>query len=234
MNVWQSSPLPPALRPDELHLWRLSLEAPLGTGAGQDEVLSLLDVAERARASRIRSPRDRRRWALSRGWLRCLLGAYLEVPPEEIELIPGPTGKPSARTPGGKGVRFNLSHADDLVLVGVSDAFEVGVDVERIRGDLDLLGIARLALSATEVRELEGLDGRRRAKHFAELWVGAEARRKCLGIGFRAELPTHGTLPRVHPFEIGEGFAAAWASCDDPVSIRYLEGVRFLPRSLGS
>src|ERR1700751_4773831 len=52
-------------------------------------------------------------YALSRG-LRILLAHYLRCPPNEIELVCGPKGKPELRDPSR--IRFNASHSGQMAL----------------------------------------------------------------------------------------------------------------------
>ena len=66
------------LAPDEVHLWRFSLEPD-----SQDvhELAGLLNPEEQQRMQRYKRPVHGRRFATGRGVLRLLLGAYLAHPP---------------------------------------------------------------------------------------------------------------------------------------------------------
>jgi 4'-phosphopantetheinyl transferase len=80
-------------------------------------------------------------------------------------------------------LRFNASQSAGLALVGVALGREVGVDVERLRGDLDVLGVARRALEPDVVRALEETPADHRGRRFFDAWTRHEARQKCSGVG---------------------------------------------------
>jgi hypothetical protein len=166
MNVVVDAPpsaAPPSLRATAgvVDLWRADLSAPVD-GGGADEHMELLCEQERARAARIVSERKRVLWACSRGVLRALLGRYLDADPRELRFTLGPYGKPALREPDGRGsgLRFNLSHSGELMLVAVTAGREVGVDVELVRD--------------------------RHPAEFLHEWTMREAKVKCLGTGLAA------------------------------------------------
>jgi 4'-phosphopantetheinyl transferase len=173
-----------------VHIWRADLTAI------EDGLEDLLCADERARAARILSERNRTLWARSRGFLRALLGRYLERDPCELRFVLGPHGKPALSREGtdehqgtdeGENLRFNLSHSAGLALIAVTAGHEVGVDLEVAdRRVLDERAIAARVLGREQATRLAELDPRTREREFMRAWVAHEAAVKCLGTGLAA------------------------------------------------
>jgi 4'-phosphopantetheinyl transferase len=201
----------PSLVPGRLHLWRVDLDGPdartVATTGGHD-----LLVEERQRVARFRSPEDARRWAVSRVALRRILARYLDEEPAALVFELGPHDKPGLAGPTGRDLRFNLSHSAAVALVAVSVGHPVGVDVERIRNDLDVLALARRALPARAVEELVSAPLSARTRAFFRLWVRHEASVKCLGTGLGTEsVDDDAAGPAVEDVALGIGYAGALA-----------------------
>src|SRR5207249_3172989 len=79
---------------------------------------------------------------------------------------------------------FNVAHSGDWALIAVARGRQVGVDVERIRDDLDMDGIGRLVFTPSECKYLQSLPEQSRLEGFFDLWVRKEAYLKCSGLGF--------------------------------------------------
>jgi len=150
-----SAAAPPNIRaiPGVLDIWRAHLTTVTG---GLEE---LLCAEERVRAARILRDRARTRWARSRGVLRAVLGSYLDADPRALRIVLSEHGKPAlhGETELTSGLRFNLSHSDELLLVAVTAGREVGVDIEHAR--------------------------ERCTMEFLREWTMREATVKCLGTG---------------------------------------------------
>ena len=210
----------------DLHVWRIGLTA---NDARYGDMLAILSLEERARAARFRFDADRRRFVAARASVREIVGAYIALPAAEVEFVYGAYGKPSVEqaADGNEGIHFNVSHAQDLALCAVTRAGEVGVDVESIRDDLDLDGIAALFFSVAERQLLS--DSSDTANAFARIWVRKEACVKASGVGiggdltgFSVGLAESSHVPdadgvrgggwTVRELAVGEGFAAAVAT----------------------
>jgi 4'-phosphopantetheinyl transferase len=142
-------------------IWRicLSTELPLH-----------LTAAELERASRFRFEADRKRWSRAHSALRTILSRYTEIPPLDLEFQIGEHGKPALRSPAAP--YFNLSHSGDWALVAVSTHAPVGVDVERIRENVDIAALLR-RLGETDLPEAREACFKR--------WAHREARSKAQG-----------------------------------------------------
>jgi 4'-phosphopantetheinyl transferase len=167
-------------------VWRADLACvPASTSAS-------LTQEERDRAARILNPLKGRRWAVCRGLLRELLGAYLELEPASLRFQTTARGRPYL-PPGGRRRRisFNLSHSGPTALFAFTRSGSVGIDVEVERRPLDELLAARRAFGAPEAERLEALAPVARRREFLSMWVRHEAEAQCLGDGL-AQSPAYG------------------------------------------
>ncbi|RKQ88140.1 4'-phosphopantetheinyl transferase [Solirubrobacter pauli] len=89
---------------------------------------SLLPPIDRERADRFQRAGAAERWTVSRAALRILLCARLGCIPEDLQIEVTEHGKPYLP---GSPLHFNLSHSGDRALIALSEACEVGVDIER-------------------------------------------------------------------------------------------------------
>ena len=105
----------------------------------QRETAIILSPDEEVRAARFRFERDRVHWSRARSVLRTILGGCAGIPASNVEFVLGPHGKPSLT--GSGDIEFNLSHAGDWAMVAVTRSVPVGVDIERIRDNVDMAAL---------------------------------------------------------------------------------------------
>lgn len=126
---------------NEVHLWRIDLDAMCSDEARWQKLLS---VDEAAHASRFRFAVDRQRYTISRGSLRTILAAYLATDAKGLCFSYSSKEKPSlSAAHSEKGVTFNISHSGSVVLLAFSRRREIGVDVEQVRVDFEVEAIAQ-------------------------------------------------------------------------------------------
>ena len=183
--MWECTPLssPPSslsLQPGEVHVWRLTLDTPV------EPYLKLLQPDELARANRFYFEKDRKHFTVARGFLRLLLGRYLQTDPARLMFSYGAYGKPSLESE--QTLRFNMSHSHGMALYAFTEAREIGVDVERIRADFTSDDIARRFFSPVEVERLCGLPSADRVQGFFRCWTRKEAYIKATGRGLSQAL----------------------------------------------
>jgi len=172
-----------ATRVGTVDVWRAHLNLQ------PDQLLPLarcLDEEEQARAGRFHFQRDVVRFRASRGLLRHILARYLGTPPERIRFGYGPMGKPFLLE--HPGFHFNLSHADDVLVVGVAHGCRVGVDVERVFSEVVMDDVSRMVLSHPERVVLGRLHDEERLEWFTRLWTRKEAYIKADGRGMSLQL----------------------------------------------
>lgn len=184
--IWRHAESSPLLPLDEIHVWRshLVVDTP-----SQLLLHSYLSEEENKRAARFRFDRDRARFITAHGTLRALLAQYLSKQPGDLQLVLGREGKPAlAPESAGETLSFNLSHSQDMAIFAFGRNRNIGVDVERIRPDLDCENTAHHYFSAGEMRSLAGLPRQRRVEGFFLCWTRKEAYIKACGGGLQIPL----------------------------------------------
>ncbi|WP_410664618.1 4'-phosphopantetheinyl transferase family protein [Amycolatopsis sp. lyj-84] len=179
-----AAPLPGALPPGACHVWWAS------TAQASDRHLALLDPVERARRAGIAGQADRDRFTVGCALLRLTAGGYTGVAPERVRIT---RSCPDCALPHGKpavldgDIEVSVSHSGRRIAVAVSRAGAVGVDVEEIRADADVRGMAAYLLSPAEAARpaTPGVD---EFAAFYTSWTRKEAIVKATGDGLRTPL----------------------------------------------
>jgi len=236
-SIWSSPPASISLQPDEVHVWRLALDGPTAP------FLELLDTDEVARANRFYFAKHRERFLIARGFLRLLLGRYLQADPKNLEFVYGEWGKPAlAGEFREHRLRFNMSHSQGMALYALTYGREIGVDVEYVRADFTSEDIAQRFFSPFEVSVLCGLPENDRVAGFFRCWTRKEAYIKATGRGMsqpldgfdvtlghaevellRTEDGSHERWQMVD-VAVGPGYAGALAVEKPVAKIRYWNG----------
>ncbi len=147
----------------------------------------LLNQDEFARAMTFSRPFDASRFVVSRAVTKVALSAASAVrrkPPEwHITTLPG--GKPVT----DKGVHFNISHADDLAVVAVSERHCLGIDIEPLDQKLAVEDMEAV-LTKEEREEITKVAPAFRSRELIRLWTIKESYLKLLGLGLKLD-PCH-------------------------------------------
>ena len=182
-NFPQSLPDEPLhLNASDVHVWHTSLVL-------ADPLLSHLRASlspeERARAERFAFEDARVRFIAAHGMLRTIVSRYVNERPGTLMFTSGRHGKPSLAGLRGavEEVRFNLTHSHDSALIAVARNREVGVDLERIRGNVESLELAERFFSPSEFERLRHLPSDQANRLFFTLWTSKEAYLKARGTG---------------------------------------------------
>ena len=189
-NGWESPARIPPLSFEGVQVWRLDLNAPLPPDL-LDASYGWLSPEEKRRADGIRIDFVRREFIAARGLLRRLLGAATGVTAPAVTLRTKLHGKPCLA--GSANVEFNVSHSDGMILVALSRASAVGVDVEFVSEEFgeaeELMGIARESFHAGEFTVIARTPpGRDRLLAFYRAWTRREAVAKADGRGIASLL----------------------------------------------
>lgn len=180
-NRWLTALEADDLASSTVHVWRARLD--FGHPVAS-HLTGLLSRQERERAARFAVSEDRHRFLMTRALLRTLLARYTGCEATRLVLANGPRGKPelpSQQNP--REVRFNVSHAGELALLAFGVGRDIGVDVERIRGDVPVERLAARFFSGNERETLERLPAERRRERFFAYWTRREAVAKASGEG---------------------------------------------------
>ncbi len=194
---WNPTPAHPELPAEAVDIYLASLDP---QAALVEKLESTLSDDERSRARRYLRARVGRRFVVARGTLRALLGAYLNADPAALRFEYNEHDKPSlAEEFRGAELCFNLSHSHDQALYAIVRGRDVGIDIERVRTDRDLQGIARRFFSPQETASLLRLPAAGRTLAFYRCWTRKEAYLKGKGGGLA--FPLHAFQVSLAPDE---------------------------------
>jgi 4'-phosphopantetheinyl transferase len=195
----RKTPLP--LAPGQVDIWLTSL-----AGVGDELRLAyrrLLSAAERERWQRFLVEGARLQHLVARALVRTTLSRYAGVPEDAWQFEPNRYGRPYVSQPTAfRDLYFNLSHSDGLVACAISKSRHIGVDVENIRRDLDILALAPSVFAPPEVASVRQSPPEDRTHYFFSYWTLKEAYIKARGMGLSLALDgfwfdLSGAAPRV-------------------------------------
>ena len=168
-----------------IHVWGFSLD---GSLSFVEHCRSWLSEDERGRATRFIRQRDHVRFVLAHGGLRAVLSRYLGIGPEVLKMYRSEAGKPSLTRELGwqPAITFNMSHSHGRMLIAVSKGQEVGVDLERIRSDVEVAKLSERYFAPSEHATIMQSTQAQRAARFFRYWVAKEAVLKAQGVGLGA------------------------------------------------
>ena len=199
-----------ALEDNEVHIWRVSLPLP------KEKLIELektLSQDELERLSAYQFERDKERFIASRGSLRTLLTRYLQkshpkIAPKEIHFSYEPRGKPYIED---SAISFNLAHSGNLVLIAVIKNKRIGVDVEEMRTDRNIITLAKQLLSEKEYGTFLTLSEQEQLDLFYTDWTRKEAFLKASGYGLTWPIQKELTNQMWHFLEVDvpTGYKAA-------------------------
>jgi 4'-phosphopantetheinyl transferase len=236
-SAWTPAAAPPALRENEVHVWRARIDAV------SEADIALLSQDELQRADQFLLPHLRHNFIARHAFLRRLIAAYLDQPdPKRIAFSNGANGKPELAGSQSR-LKFNLSDSGDYFLLGVSNLSQLGVDIEKIRTVSNMDDLAETCFSSTELTPYYAAESDEdRLAAFFSGWTRKEAFIKALGLGLAFPLkdvevtmaPLEARIVRVDgaspsadrwtlvSLEPAPGYAAAVAADSRPVSIKLL------------
>jgi 4'-phosphopantetheinyl transferase len=164
----------------EVYVWRVRLDHP---PISHEHLAGVISTEEHRKANAYRFDRLRRRYIVSHGMLRMILGNYLDLEPADIPFGFEPNGKPQLAGSVANGLSFNMAHAQELMLVAVTDGRAVGVDLEFCRPIPEADQIAARYFSTAEYADYQNLDLDDRVNGFYRCWTRKEAFLKATGSG---------------------------------------------------
>ena len=140
---------------------------------------------ELLRARRIRDRMEANRFLASHAVLRSMLANVLGESRRRLEFFADAHGKPRL---AGNPIRFNMSRCGPSVLVGISEAREIGVDIEQLRELPCQEALARIHLTPREYEAWRTRKALLQEDTFLALWTRKEACAKAIGIGLSMPL----------------------------------------------
>ena len=185
-RLWTTPPSSLSLSRDEVHIWSCSLNL---SRSFISSLRSNLSKDELDRAERFYFEIDRHRFIARRGLLRVILGRYLKMNPSQLRFHRNNFGKP-AMVPirNQEIISFNLSHSQGLALYAFCYGRKIGIDLERIRTDIEYEQIAERFFSPQEASALRDLPANKKPEAFFNCWTRKEAYIKAKGRGLSIPL----------------------------------------------
>jgi 4'-phosphopantetheinyl transferase len=184
--LWQKYISKSSFSTNDIHIWRLSLEA---LSFLKPHLERFLAPDERERSARFIFDKDRKRYIIGRGALRIILGSYLKIQPEKIRFVYGLYGKPMLYTKNLRSiVHFNLSHSNNMALVAIARDAEIGVDIEYVRPLPDAEEIAERFFSTEEFAAFRSIPPAKKLNAFYKCWTRKESFIKAIGNGLSQSL----------------------------------------------
>lgn len=220
---WSVPSAVPTLGEGEVHVWRASLDQ---AGAHLRQWMRNLCDVERSRAERFLLERDKRRFVARRGILREILSGYLATPADQLRFHYGRHGKPRLVDESGPSLlRFNLSHSGTMGVWAFTYGRQIGIDVERVRGEILWEDIAAQFFTHRENRLLQSLQETQRQRAFLVAWTCKEAYVKAIGQGLSfpvSRVEVSFSPPGLRRVGEDEGEASRWTLRELPVGGDYV------------
>jgi len=189
-SLWTQALSPRTFPSGRVDVWRVRLDQSERIESAPDDpptptpTATVLSPDELARARRFHFEEDRSRFSRCRSALRSLLAEYLSIPAAEVRFEYQPNGKPQLATvQNQRALEFNVSHSGNLALIAVSSERRLGVDIEKIRADVDTVALAERFFSRRERAGLQALADHLRVPAFYACWTRKEAFLKATGSG---------------------------------------------------
>ena len=177
MHNWVSGPLKPALSSHEVHIWRLKLPI---SEPNKIQFKKKLNLQECLRWDSFHFQKDKDQFLAGRGVLREIISRYLEISANEICFDYTEFGKPYLKEVP---LKFNLAHSENYVLYAFSINNLLGIDVERIKENIDYISIAKETFTKNEYEEFLDFPESEKLLAFYRCWTRKEATIKMIGKG---------------------------------------------------
>jgi 4'-phosphopantetheinyl transferase len=170
-----------------------------------ETLAQMLPADQRYAAARLGNDDLRRRYIVARTMMLDTLGSCADPQERRLVLARGPHGKPYIAGPSAlRHLRFNLADSGPMAVVAISAGWEVGIDIERIRPDIDIAGPAGMCFTERELSALAQIPRADRATAFFSCWTRKEALLKAQGTGLmRPPAEVEIGLGRYDPWNTG-------------------------------
>ena len=180
-SEWRQAVPGKLINSNEVHVWRVLIDS---TTVQIENLKEILSSDELVKAGRFHFEKDQKRFIAARGILRRILGHYLDMNPHDIRFEYTSHGKPLlAGISGNDTISFNLTHSGAFALYAITRGKDIGIDIERVRDDVDMYQITQRFFSQGEINSLKQIDENKRLELFFQYWTRKEAFLKAMGEG---------------------------------------------------
>lgn len=153
-----------------------------------DEYRATLPENEVEQADRFVFEHSRQEHLITRMLVRSVLSHYTGHDVRLWRFSQNDYGKPAVALPDDVPLAFNLSHAEGLVVCGVTAGCDVGIDAEKLDRPAEHLTLARRYFAPAEAAVIEEASPDERARLFMRFWTLKEAFIKARGMGLSIPL----------------------------------------------
>ena len=181
--MWSSPLSSLQLTSNHVHVWMVDVPS---NKVNEAAFFSLLSEDEKERANKFRFEKDRLTYITAKATLRKLIAQYLNGKPNEITFQYNKQGKPSIVSEIG--LKFNVSHSGEKVLIGFALNHEIGVDIEYNKRKVKLEEVAKRFFSQTEYEKMIQIPESLWRNAFFNCWTRKEAFIKAKGGGLSIPL----------------------------------------------
>lgn len=164
---------------NEIHIWVIDANETNHYEHYED----FLNENERLRVKNFLCENLKKNHMVSHFATRNILSHYLNIPPAQIPIIYSEHHKPYLRENPTQ-VQFNLSHSHGISLLGITKAFKIGMDIEKIEAIQNQSDVEKMILSQNEYNWLSSRPSSEKCESFYRLWTAKEAVMKGFGAGF--------------------------------------------------
>ena len=170
---------------NEIHLYHFSFN--------ETDVLpdyaSILPLHEIQRGERFIRETDRKRFYTCYSFLRKILGDYLNIFPQDIQLEKNDYGKPFIKkSQNPNNIQFNLSHSKNNLFFGFCLNNNIGVDIEETDRSINVNDLAKQIFSESDLKSFMQLSDENKLIGFFNAWTCKEAFIKAIGMGMHFPL----------------------------------------------
>ncbi|BBB15371.1 4'-phosphopantetheinyl transferase [Candidatus Rickettsiella viridis] len=234
--LWKKPPIPLRISREECHVWKIDLRA-----VNKEKFqLDILSEDEQKRLSSFKFAKDRFRYGVTHFLKRWVLASYLKEHPEKLIFTLGKYGKPAISSQKNwPNLQFNISHSNQIILLGVTVEDPIGIDVEYHTDNICIENLREFIFSPLERSYFSKLVSQQEKKEaFFRCLTRKEAYLKAKGDGLTDfltkisvdmnELPTDDWLEtltlnkkenlpwKLFPVDVGKSYTAAVVSTHYP------------------
>ncbi|MFT5351512.1 MAG: 4'-phosphopantetheinyl transferase [Planctomycetota bacterium] len=178
---WDNIPADLQLEAKFIDVWHSRIDLP----ASQiNKYIETLSEEELRRAEKFTFPDKYKEYVVSRGVLRNALAHVLKQSPSEFIFDYTDSKKPYlSRKYNDQEISFNLSHSHGRALIAISLDRQIGIDIEKVRPDIEHEKLAKRFFSEAEHKALMQCVVEKRLPAFFATWTRKEAFVKAVGKG---------------------------------------------------
>lgn len=195
---------------EPVHIFRIRLDRP------EAEVFAYrkwLSDSEQERAAKFISAHKTREFTITRATLKMILAEMLHEDIKNVRISHEKDGRPCLVN-NEHGVRFSVSHSCDWAMIAVTRGREIGIDLEKLRTDIDYDGLSRRFFSPAEYEALQQCNESLRLRAFFAVWTRKEAIVKAHGKGISLGLKNFDVT--IEPDQPPRVLATRWQQVDMP------------------